>query len=199
MPGAERQSVDSFLEQQSSVSSLFATVEPTESDVSKVKVTPWVAERGCLCSQALTVSKNAIEALTPTGDTHICCGKNLKVVEVQFKEGETIALSDVFLQLRAATSQGAAHHHVSYKNRELATQFPYLPETYGPEFYRRTESIAPRRAVSLNPFRWAHCFEQFNDCMEHCFYSDNVLTCTCNCDNVFKLCTGVGRLQKCPE
>lgn len=105
----ESQSVDDFLGQQS-VSEISATIEPIEGKPDFVKVTPWTPESGCLCHLSLTIRKSALEAVTPTGQSHICCGKTLKVAQLRFKKGEKLPLEDVFSQLHSAAHQLHAGH-----------------------------------------------------------------------------------------
>ncbi|MGF7182989.1 hypothetical protein HDF11_004518 [Tunturiibacter psychrotolerans] len=90
-----------------------ATVEAIDDKPAFVRVTPWTRSSGCLCHLALDIRKSLVAGVSPTGDTHVCCGKTLKVVELHFKQGETIAINDVFGQLHksaiaAASSQGFA-------------------------------------------------------------------------------------------
>lgn len=105
----ESQSVDDFLGGQS-VSEISATIETVEGKPDSVKVTPWTPESGCLCHLSLTVRKSAVEAVTPTGQTHVCCGKTLKVVQLRFKKGETLPLEDLFNQLHSAAHQLHSGH-----------------------------------------------------------------------------------------
>jgi hypothetical protein len=88
--------LDALLEGQEEAGSLLATVEPIPDDTSRVRVTPFVPERGCSCEQVITVAKDDIKALYTTDDVHWCCGKRLSVVEVEFAND---SLADVFRQL----------------------------------------------------------------------------------------------------
>ena len=89
-----------------------ATIEAVDGKPDVVKVTPWAATtRQCFCHLAIDVRKTAFESVTPTGDTHVCCGKTLKVVEVHFKKGETIAAEEIFTQLRDSAHRAAASSH----------------------------------------------------------------------------------------
>lgn len=95
-------SVDELLSQQSR--DIFkATIEPLEDD-SMVSVTPYIIGRGCQCQFALRLSKSAIAGVTPSGETHICCGKTLLVVAISFAAGQSISITDVFKQLTANSS-----------------------------------------------------------------------------------------------
>ncbi len=77
--------VDALLEAQGADgAALLATIESVSDDDSRVRVTPFVAEAGCSCAQAITVPKTDIKKLYTTDDVHWCCGKKLTVVEVEF-------------------------------------------------------------------------------------------------------------------
>ena len=103
----EKITVDDLLTGQSK-QTFRATVEAIESQPSMVKITPWTAASGCLCHLSVQVAKASLEGVTPTGDTHECCGKTLKVVQLHFKEGESIAFEDLFGQLNVHASKTAS-------------------------------------------------------------------------------------------
>jgi len=105
----ESQSIDDFLARQS-VSEISSTIEPIEGKPDSVKLTPWTPESGCLCHLSMTIKKSALEGVISTGQTHICCGKTLKVAQLRFKKGETLPLEHVFNQLRSAALQLHAGH-----------------------------------------------------------------------------------------
>lgn len=92
-------SVDDLLSQQDVQPLLRATVESTD-DPLVVKLTPYVPDVGCLCSGALLIPKAAIENVIPTGEAHICCGKQLSVVEINFVKHASIPVADVLEQLK---------------------------------------------------------------------------------------------------
>lgn len=100
----DRISIDDLLARQDQPGRLLVTVEALADDEKRVKVTPYIADVGCLCSRALTVNKDAIESLTTTEEVHVCCGKRLMVVEVSFVDD---TLTDVFQQLADAARQTA--------------------------------------------------------------------------------------------
>src|SRR6185295_5329002 len=102
---AEKMALDDLLAAQSKESCI-ATVEPVKDEPDMVKITPWAKGVGCLCHLALKIPKAAIESVTPTGDIHYCCGKTLRVVEVQFREDSVISLTDLFAQVMQA-AQGS--------------------------------------------------------------------------------------------
>src|SRR5580658_9468571 len=113
MSDSKRMSLDAFFDEQSRTK-FVATIEGVESKPDLVTVTPWVAGKGCLCKSAISIPKSAIEAVTPTGQSHHCCNKILKVVEVHFKQGETITLDTLFEQLSESASSEHEHHDHSH-------------------------------------------------------------------------------------
>jgi len=106
-------SLDALFKQQEQ--SYKVTVEAVEGDPQKVKITPWTKSGGCNCSAALTVNKDSIESVTPTGETHDCCGKTLLVVTPKFKENATLTILDVlkerFEKPRQMSQQAHSHSH----------------------------------------------------------------------------------------
>jgi hypothetical protein len=97
--------LEDLLEAQSKVV-ILATVEAIPESAESVKITPWVPGRGCACQYALVVPKHAIGRLVLTEERHHCCGKVLRVVEVEFREGSTLPIADVFgdISRRAASA-----------------------------------------------------------------------------------------------
>jgi hypothetical protein len=104
----EKLSLEDFLAKQSA-GNLLATIEIVPDDPDKVKVTPWIVNVGCLCAHSMIVDRDQIASVTTTGMTHPCCGKNLLVVEIEFKEGASLAASEVFGQLLKAASKKEGH------------------------------------------------------------------------------------------
>jgi hypothetical protein len=96
--------IDELLERQGQPGQMLVTIEALPDDDERVKVTPFVAEVGCLCSRALNVNKSAIESVTTTDEVHVCCGKRLMVVEVVFADA---TLADIFQQVADAVQQAA--------------------------------------------------------------------------------------------
>jgi hypothetical protein len=78
------QTVDEFLTAQATSLRLRGTLEPGP-DASSVKITPWSARGDCGCDASLSVPKDCIKAVVPTGEQHFCCGKLLLVADVEFK------------------------------------------------------------------------------------------------------------------
>lgn len=97
-------SLDEFFTLQARTS-VRATLEPIEGDDINLKITPWLEGEGCLCAYALTIPRKALRQVSPTGESHICCGKRLLVVEVEFSDKSTLSVSDVFQQFLHLASQ----------------------------------------------------------------------------------------------
>ena len=100
---AKLTSLDELLEVQSR-QEFKGTIEGIEGKPGAVKITPWVPVAGCLCHMAVVVPREAIIGVMMTEDTHFCCGKTLRVVEVDFADDATIPLQDLFNQIYASGS-----------------------------------------------------------------------------------------------
>jgi hypothetical protein len=149
-------SVDEFLKDQSAPK-FVATVEAIEGRPDSVKITPWLASsKECLCHMAIVIRKTALQGVTPTGDTHLCCGKTLKVVEVHFKQGETLVIEDVFNQLNEAAQKSAASQRSEYRQRPL-------PSNPMPGFFDRMRQGQGFGAPP--PF---NCFALHKECVNSC-------------------------------
>lgn len=79
-----------------------------DSSVLSLSNTPRSPPRNLRCfsgeiisSGALLIPKAAIENVTPTGETHICCGKRLLVVEINLVKNASIPVADVLEQFKA--------------------------------------------------------------------------------------------------
>ena len=103
-------SVDEFLDKQGQ-SILKATVELVDNDPASVKITPWASGIGCPCQFGIKVQKSVIDSVVPTGETHLCCGKQLQIVEVHFSTGGTLPAHDVFSQLAASVAALKSEAH----------------------------------------------------------------------------------------
>jgi hypothetical protein len=86
-----------------------ATIEEVKEDPILIKVTPWRLGAGCSCKSSLLIPKEAIESVKPTGDTHYCCGKVLRVGEVRFKPGAKVGIEEVFTQMMQSAGKGSEH------------------------------------------------------------------------------------------
>lgn len=152
----ERISIDALLSQQSGLRpGTRATVKADSDD--RVKVTPVTDGEGCACSYAITVNKADIDAVTPTGDTHDCCGERLLVVEVAFAN-ETVA--DIFRQL----SEGSAK---ASQGQSLVTEA--RRKVLGG---MRRRSQMGRRAVPWlreDGYECDRCLDNYDACLETCY------------------------------
>ncbi len=122
---ADKIGLDDFLKEQSATpTALRATVEPT-AQADEVRVTPLLPGGTCPCGAGLNIPKASIAAVTPTGEHRDCCGKRLRVVDVEFA-AEASVLRSVFAQLiaRAARAQEALAHEDGAELRRAAASAP---------------------------------------------------------------------------
>jgi hypothetical protein len=103
----KRLSLDDFLKEQGKARNK-VTIEPIADKQDSVKLTPYVGGTGCLCNLSISVPRAAIKSVEPTGETHLCCGKTLRVVQVEFAEGHSITYPEMLAQL---STQAASVHH----------------------------------------------------------------------------------------
>jgi hypothetical protein len=110
-----------------------ATIETVESDDTAIKITPWIPNVGCHCNSALTVKKVSIKELKLTGESHVCCGKRLKVVEVSFKSDAVIPIEELFAQKTKEAISAAAQNssHVSPASQYASHIRSAIPDTQG--------------------------------------------------------------------
>jgi hypothetical protein len=94
--------------------------------------------------------------VTPTGEKHHCCGKELAVVAVEFAPGASLDLTDLFQQL---TKNAASPHKIS-----KAFSSPWLPmadkrrfsySMNGPACVRTCCSDGVTYCVTEDGVRWA--------------------------------------------
>jgi hypothetical protein len=204
----EKISVDDLLNSQSK-SSFSATVEAVEGQPDLVKVTPWTAAAGCLCHLSVNINKASLAGVTPTGETHVCCGKTLKVVELHFKKGESITLEDVFGQLHRSASK-ATHEEGSGAASPMyapgrgpqaippvwgwdppwLTQLLINQLSHHPLWHSR---LAPAPGIT----RASLCESSYSRCLESCQHSIDPW-CTCRCRQSNALCLG-HPVSECPQ
>lgn len=176
-----------------------ATVEAVEGKPDLVKITPWMASAGCLCHLSLNLAKSSFQGVTPTGDTHVCCGKTLQVVELHLKSGESVALEDVFSQLHAAAKEAVSSHDPGAANPMRAPGPP--PPTppvwgWGPPPWQPSPVSHPvhpvvRQARYAAPTSYrAYCESNYDRCMERCYYSSDPDQCGCLCGSSYAACLG---------
>ncbi|MDT0485355.1 hypothetical protein [Streptomyces doebereineriae] len=184
-------SVDELLLSQRE-SGLRATLEAIDSDESRVKVTPYMANLGCLCSIALNVPKAAIEALVKTSATHDCCGKLLSVVEVIFADK---AYADAFSQLIKVQAVGGGsrpsaiqespdpHSPVAPPSGSQSIWSELAYETSRERGPMRVDD--PHRQECLNA-----CTAEVERSLKECFYSGagSLNWCLCVAKNTLGAC-----------
>jgi len=204
MSGEDRIELDELLAQQDAPAGFRATVEALAGDEERVKVTPYVAGSGCLCSSALAVKRSAIKYLTKTDEIHLCCGKQLMVVEIEF-EDET--LGDVFGQLLGSTPD-EAHAHAAPWEGQASFAPPRLPnvgrpagpwgsgpmpfhgqnEPFGTGNELRTGALSPYvcalRKVMCDQVCEVHRPGPFDSNQDPTFW----YRCICNCENDYASC-----------
>jgi hypothetical protein len=86
-----------------------ATVEAIADRPEDVKVTPYAPGSGCGCSSALDVPKRMIREVRPTGEHHLCCGKRLAVVEIEFAEDAAIPVAELMRRAIRPAAHGQDH------------------------------------------------------------------------------------------
>lgn len=165
----EKIGVDELLGRQSALPHR-ATIKPAAAD--RVVITPAAAGGRCACAHAITVEKDEIEAVTPTGDVHACCGKKLLVVEVEFVN-KTVA--EIFRQLS-----------------EKATRSSRIPRMAEP--FRRGGSASARSPFASARFlredSGSHmsCYDRLSECTEGCSWLEDPTLCEGDCREAFRIC-----------
>jgi hypothetical protein len=162
-----------------------------ESSPDLVKITPWTAKAGCQCKLSIEIPKASLAGVTPTGDTHLCCGKTLKVVVLHFAEGHTIKFDDLFGQLmKSATSKG---HKKPGESALLGNQLGDWLQRIGRsdeqssrrQFPRpRSRRIQGGPTPTPSPDFWHElgCELWWIACLHSCDQEDFGETCRCLCD-----------------
>ena len=179
----QQMSVDELLEEQSH-RAFRATVEAVEGKEGLVKITPWVPDVGCLCHLSIHIQKSSIESVTPTGETHNCCSKILRVVEVHFKKEEKISLEDLFAQLHASAN-------IDTHTRHRAE----MPHPWPDPAYDDDEAYAFDRRPPPPINRWERCQRALANCVVGCILDvegrrGRYSRCECNCRNSYRECMG---------
>lgn len=177
---AGEMTVDQLLSQQRDVKPL-ATIEPVPDNPDSVKVTPWLRATGCLCSLSLIVPKAVIESVKPTGESHYCCGKRLEVVEITFKKGAQLPVTDVFAQAAAAASSAQptqqttaqGHHHHDHSHAPIPTGGGYgYPRPTASGYGMPSSQLSGAGVLTFpgfSPMYSCHCHTRGScdrDCME---------------------------------
>lgn len=138
--------LDEFL-QEAGGGGYLCLVEPAGKESDKVKLTPWAGDsHGCNCDSAITIDKTLIEGVVQTDHSRLCCGKQLKVVEVIFKETASIKISDVIEMVltRAATYQQGMPQ--PFYEPVPPSPFPTDAATFAPASFRSASFAADESA-----------------------------------------------------
>jgi hypothetical protein len=175
-----------FAEQSKSMSQLTATIEPVE-NTSNVKVTPWTPNGGCHCHLAIEISKTDLSGVTPTGDVHVCCGKTLKVVELHFKDDQTIRLADVFAQF----AKNLSEKHEQHAMPEVPAHLPHHGGFPVPRSRRFASSGGPLGASPQYSWNEFWCDAEWFICYQLCQNATYRGYCQCLCDNRARTCKGL--------
>jgi hypothetical protein len=96
-------SLEELLAEQSK-SVILATIEAVADKTEFVKVTPWIVGRGCMCHFALEVPKKDIANVVLTTHGRSCCGKDLSVVQVEFKPSSVLPTASAFAAISRLAS-----------------------------------------------------------------------------------------------
>lgn len=203
--------LDQLLDMQGQPSPVLATVQRVPDDDTRVRVTPYAAGAGCLCSFALNVTKDAIESVTSTDEVHVCCGKTLKVVTIKFGDA---TMEDVFQQIAASVN---ARRNPGYERQGHAdmgrqrTEGPSppcgssIPSSHSgqyslarpPQHFGRSDyPPAPRFAESgsARPENMGMfdclmgCEDAESECIWQCWPDDSFEYCKCMCRNYKRMC-----------
>jgi hypothetical protein len=140
----ERLSVDQLLEIQSH-QSFKGTIEAVEGNSEAIKLTPWLPGAGCFCDMALNIPRSSIDSITMTDEVHMCCGKSLPVVEVNFVKDATIPVEDLFGQISSTAAIAAQRRRLVERQyaRELAER--RAPQSIMRDAVAQGEPIRPLR------------------------------------------------------
>ena len=177
-------SIEELLKEQDNPQ-LLATVEAVDGKDDTVKVTPWTRAAGCLCHLAINIKKTSLEGASPTGDIHVCCGKNLKVVELYFKKNETIGLNELFQQMHAkANTARPAEDHSNHSSSAYS---------HPSQFQSHLPSATDRFSVDE-----PECFTKYAVCISNPPPGYDYKSWVCECRNLYRICTRTGALEFCP-
>ena len=107
---------------------MLATIQPVPGDDKKVKITPWRAGIGCLCTAAVIVPKAAVGTVELTGDVSHCCGQTLRVVRIV--SADQVSLQEILSGLAltaASTVSKSTQAQAGNQTRRTAALFPRKP------------------------------------------------------------------------
>jgi hypothetical protein len=156
----EKMTIDKFLEAAAAVR-FRATLETSAHDAGKVKVTPWTPGGGCHCEAAIEIPKRVIAGLWPTDEVHWCCGKGLRVAEVEFVAEHTDVLHGVFAALLASNHSGPERDAVASPHLHSALQGVCQSNC------ARNEAACFRSAGN-NPEYQLFCQQNWRNCIKNC-------------------------------
>lgn len=184
-----------------------ATIESIVGDATQVLVTPWVQGRGCLCQLALKIPKTAIQSLALTGESHVCCGKALQVVQVDFADQASMRLSEVFVQISAATAHQTAATPLTETGHPQRTRPWEGLDAEGLWASAAAPNQRPRPHPTPPPRPSQRCVEDYAEAYAQCVvtymfgdepHTGGLQTCLCNARNRFCFCAHTCLPQICP-
>jgi hypothetical protein len=147
---------------------LTVTLERSSRGEDYVHVTPFAAGTGCSCQLALDLKRDLISSIVRTGETHICCGKRLAVVQVEIAD-ETI--KDLVTQVAASSLGGGS-----------AGAMPSPPIGLPHWASAGTSRGGVRDSLSVQPVR--DCEARYSDCMNYAQDDFDI----CMCENQYRRC-----------
>lgn len=149
--------------------------------------------------------------MTPTGDTHICCGKRLKVVELHFKKTDTMTLDELFQQIHAnalkltasgpyaypPAAGGAYGYGLDPSMMQLIQDSSHAGERAASSWIPTLTPAGPPQGA-LNP-RFPDCWAKYSTCISSVNPFTDQRTQYCKCRNFLTICMREGLLELCSE
>lgn len=167
MTGESISFAELFEQQAKEARGLRVTAQPIADDSERVKITPVDSDGNCWCSSSLVIPVASVSALRATEDTATCCGKRLKVVEIEFSDAALTAVVSQVHARAAAIAQAAAAAPRDYQPGPglPAPYSPYSPPWYPGSPYYPGRGPAARSRHSLGESSTWSCATQYAICM----------------------------------
>lgn len=131
-----KKNLDEFLSEQSvEETGLFAVdAIPDQPDMVRIFIYP--GGNAVACQSFLEIPKDAIDSVVPTRRKALCLSKELTLVNIVFKEGETarLHLSTIFRQLR----------HNAQLSLQLESNLPYPGDVIKSRRGAQVDAVVPR-------------------------------------------------------
>jgi hypothetical protein len=114
--------VEQFVEEWLSRDEDLFIISPIKGEPENIRLIPFVSGSGCTCKHAITIEKRQITGVQPRG-YRLCCGRQVVVARVAFREGASIGIPDLFAQIRLwSIERAAALRDVAMRLPEVMTQ-----------------------------------------------------------------------------